>query len=94
MRARKRDVPDLLGMNILCELGQILDKYKGTEILSKVDSVWLKPIQVARHHVNASVRGIIRVAGKCPVWIPASSVTTIPAIVLGKQVKCESRWQW
>ncbi|CAB3992256.1 Retrovirus-related Pol poly from transposon 297 [Paramuricea clavata] len=39
MRARKRDVPGLLGMNVLCEMGQVLAKFEGTEFLSKVDPV-------------------------------------------------------
>mgnify|MGYP002803453822 CR=1 FL=1 len=74
MRTRKRDVPGLLGMSIICELGQVLEKYKGTEILSKVDFVWLQTIQAERRLVNTSIRGIVRVAGKCLVQIPASSV--------------------
>ncbi|CAB4010088.1 Retrovirus-related Pol poly from transposon 297 [Paramuricea clavata] len=71
MRARKRDVPGLLGMNVLCEMGQS------------------QPIQAAKRRANTSVRGIVRVAGKRAVRIPASSVTTIPATGWGGQVKCE-----
>ena len=89
MRARKRDVPGLLGMNVLCEMGQVLAKFEGTEFLSKVDPVWSQPIQAAKRRANTSVRGIVRVAGKRAVRIPASSVTTIPATGWGGQVKCE-----
>ena len=89
MRARKRDVPGLLGINVLCEMGQVLAKFEGTEFLGKVDPVWSQPIQAAKRRANTSVRGIVRVAGKRVVRIPASSVTTIPATGWGGQVKCE-----
>ncbi|CAB3982687.1 Retrovirus-related Pol poly from transposon [Paramuricea clavata] len=89
IRARKRDVPGLLGMNVPCEMGQVLAKFEGTEFLSKVDPVWSQPMQAAKRRANTSVRGIVRVAGKRAVRVPASSVTTIPATGWGGQVKCE-----
>ena len=89
MRARKRDVPGLLGMNVLCEMGEALDKFKGAEFFGKVGTVWSQTIQAAKRCADTSVRGIVRVAGKCAVRIPANSVATIPASGWGSQVKCE-----
>ncbi|CAB4036798.1 Hypothetical predicted protein [Paramuricea clavata] len=92
IRPRKREVPGLLGMNVLCEMGQVLGKFEGTEFLSKIDHVWSQPIQAAKRRANTSVRGIVRVAGKLAVWTPANAVTTIPATGWGGQVKCEMQW--
>ena len=89
MRARKRDVPGLLGMNVLSEMGLVLSKLEGTEFLSEVGPVWSQSIQTAKRNANTSVRGIVRVAGKRAVRVPANSVTTIPTTGWGGQVKCE-----
>ena len=89
MRARKRDVPGLLGMNVLSEMGLVLSKLEGTEFLSEVGPVWSQSIQTAKRNANTSVRGIVRVAVKRAVRVPANSVTTIPTTGWGGQVKCE-----
>ena len=55
MRARKRDVPGLLGMNVLCEMGQALDKFNGAEFFGKVGTVWSQTIQAAKRCADTSV---------------------------------------
>ena len=74
---RKREVPGLLGMNIL---GPISEKLRSKETVvgtANIDTAWAQVLQLSLLQARTSVRGTARVAGKDPVHLPANSITTV-----------------
>ena len=77
-KQRKQKVPGLLGMNIIGKLGEDLSEENGRNYLQGVEPIWAQALQAGKR-MNSSTRGLIRVAGRTPVRVPAGSVATIQA---------------
>ena len=77
-KQRKQKVPGLLGMNIIGKLGEDLSEENGRNYLQGVEPIWAQALQAGKR-MNSSTRGLIRVAGRTPVRVPAGSVATVQA---------------
>ena len=78
-RERKREVPGLIGMNILGPLSHILRSKARDNQSTNLSTAWNQALRTSYIQSNTSVRGTARVAGKKPVLVPANSVSTVMA---------------
>ena len=76
-KERKREIPGLIGMNVLAPLSNILKSKADSRESVDLGAAWNQVLQTSYIQSNSSVRGTARVAGKKAVLIPANSVSSV-----------------
>ena len=78
-KLRKRQVAGLIGRNVLGQISEVLEGVGVHGSTGEVGYVWSKELRSAKRCMNSSTRGLVGVAGRKDVQVPASSVTTVLA---------------
>ncbi|KXJ05692.1 hypothetical protein AC249_AIPGENE18710, partial [Exaiptasia diaphana] len=78
-RQRKERIPGLLGMNVQSKANEKARNNETSTPWLNLGPVWSEAITQTQCKQRSSVLGLVRVAGRKPVRVPANSVTTIAA---------------
>ena len=76
-KLRKRQVPGLVGMNVLGQISEVLEGVGVHGSTGEVGYVWSEELRSAKRCMNSSTLGLVAVAGRKDLQIPTSSETTL-----------------